>query len=197
MQCLFVSTSLGVSIIDLNVSLSTRVTLSMTSPPDTLKEWIEKAKLFHGHKLRIDELRRGGRYNNFRPQSSSNTRTTQDPDTMEVDFMKLKKLSPQERAKCMREGRYFKCRKVGHDTKNCRTTNQSQPTPGPSHPQQILNTEEVPVTPITKPKSSILSDYARTLGKSEDEILQTLKLCYKEPEEEVQITQTFEDLEDF
>ena len=116
---------------------------------------------------------------------------------MEVDFVKLKKLSPQEHAKCMREGRCFRCRKVGHSAKNCRTTNQSQPTPGPSCPQQILNTEEVPVTPTTKSKPSILSDYAHTLGKSEDEILQTLKHCYKEPEEEIQIMETFDDLEDF
>ena len=48
----------------LNKQISTMI-LSMTSLPDTLKEWIEKAKLFHGHKLRIDELCRGGRYNNF------------------------------------------------------------------------------------------------------------------------------------
>ena len=116
---------------------------------------------------------------------------------MEVDFVKLKKLSPQERVKCMREGQCFKCRKVGHDARNCRTTNRSQATPGPSCPQQILHTEEVSVTPVTKPKPSLLSDYAHTLGKSEDEILQTLKLCYEEPEEEVQITETFEDLEDF
>ena len=180
----------------LNRQISTMI-LSMTSPPDTLKEWIEKAKLFQGHKLCIEELRREGCYNNFQPQSLSTTRTTQDPNAMEVYFVKLKKLSPQEHAKCMREGWCFKCRKVGHDTKNCRTTNRSQPTPGPSHPQQILNTEEVPITPVTKPKLSILSDYTCALGKSEDEILQTLKLCYEEPEEEVQVVETFNDLEDF
>ena len=181
----------------LNKQISTMILLSMTSPPDTLKEWIEKAKLFQGHKLCIDKLHRGGHYNNFWPQSSPTTRTTQDPNAMEVDFMKLKKLSSQERAKCMREGWCFKCRKVGHDAKNCRTTNWSQPTPGPSRPQLILNTEEVPATPDIKPKSSILSDYAHTLGKLEDEILQTLKLCYEEPEEEVQIMETFNDLEGF
>ena len=180
----------------LDKQISTMI-LSMTSPPDTLEEWIKKAKLFHGHKLCIDKLHRGGRYNNFRPQSSSTTGTPQDPDAMEVDFVKLKKPSPQEHAKCMREGQCFKCRKVGHDAKNCRTTNQSQPTPGPSRPQQILNTEEVPVTPVTKSKPSVLSNYTCTLGKLEDEILQTLKLCYEEPEEEVQITETFDDLEDF
>ena len=116
---------------------------------------------------------------------------------MEVDFVKLKKLTSQERAKCMREGRCFKCRKVGHNAKTCRTTKRSQPTLDPSCPQQILNTEEVPITPATKPKSSILSDYARTMGKSEDKVLQTLKLCYEEPDENVQVAETFDNLEGF
>ena len=116
---------------------------------------------------------------------------------MEVDFVKLKKLTPQEQAKCMREGQCFKCRKIGHDAKNCRTTNWSQPASGPSHLQQILNTKEVPVIPVVKPKFSVLSKYAHTLGKSEDEVLQTLKLCYEEPNKEVQIAETFDDLEDF
>ena len=156
----------------------------MASLPDTLEEWIEKAKLFQCHKLRIDELHKGGRYNSFWPQPSPATRATQDPDAMEMDFVKLKKLSPQEWAKCMRKGCCFKCRKVGHNAKNCRTNSWSQPASGPSCPsQQILTTEEPPATYI--------------LGKLEDKILQTLKLCYEESNEEIKVIETFNDLEDF
>ena len=180
----------------LDKQVSTMI-LFMTSLLDTLEEWIEKAKLFQGHKLRINELCRGGHYNSFRLQPSPMTQATRDPDAMEVDFVKLKKLSPQEQVKCMREGRCFKCRKVGHDAKNCRTSSQPQPAPGPSCPsQQILTMEEPPTTP-TKPKSSTLSNYACTIGKSEDEILQTLKLCYEEPNKEIKVMETFDDLEDF
>ena len=112
---------------------------------------------------------------------------------MVVDAIRLKKLSPQERAKCMREGRCFRCRKTGHDARNCRTkTNLTSSPPRP--PQQILHTEETPVTPpITKPKSSPFTDYARSLGKTEEELLQTLKLCYEDQEEEVKAAETFED----
>ena len=39
----------------LDKQVSTMI-LSMTSPPDTLEEWIEKANLFQGHKPCIDEL---------------------------------------------------------------------------------------------------------------------------------------------
>ena len=114
---------------------------------------------------------------------------------MEVDSIRLKKLSPQERAKCMREGRCFRCRKTGHDARNCRT--KTNPVPGPSRPsQQILNAEEAPVpTPVVKPKSSPFVEYAQSLGKTEEELLQTLKLCYEE--EEVRAAETFEELQDF
>ena len=72
------------------------------------------------------------------------------------------------------------------------------PTPGPSRPpQQILHTEETPVSaPIAKPRSSPFADYALSLGKMEEELLQTLKLCYEEGEE-VKAAETFEELQDF
>ena len=79
----------------LDKQISTMI-LSMASPPDTLEGWIEKAKLFHRQKLHIDKLRQGMRYSGFRTQTSLTPRTPRDPDTMEVDFVKLKKLTPQE-----------------------------------------------------------------------------------------------------
>ena len=117
---------------------------------------------------------------------------------MEVDLVRLKKLSPQERAKCMREGRCFRCRKTGHDARNRRSKTNS--TPGPSRPPQqvLLTTEEAPVTPPTiKSKSSPFTMYTQTLRKTEEELLQTLKLCYKDQDEEVKVAETFEELQDF
>ena len=180
----------------LDRQLSTMI-LSMQTPPDTLEEWIAKAKIFHNQKLRIDELRKGTRYSNFRTQFSPSSRANPDPNAMEVDAVRLKKLSPQERAKCIKEGRCFRCRKTGHDAKNCRTKSTS--AVGPSRPsQQVLHTEEAPITPpATKPKSSPFVDYAQSIGKTEEELLQTLKLCYEDQEEEVRAAETFEELQDF
>ena len=180
----------------LDRQISTMI-LSMQDPPDTLEGWIAKAKTFHNQKLRIDELRQGTKYSNFRTQSTSSSRTTPDLNAMEVDTVRLKKLSPQERAKCMKEGRCFRCRKTGHDARNCRT--KPTLTAGSSRPpQQILNTEEIPITPpVSKPKSSPFTDYAQSLGKTEEELLQTLKLCYEDQEEEVKAAETFEELQDF
>ena len=90
----------------LDQQISTMI-LSMQNPPDTLEEWITKAKTFHNQKLRIDELRRGTQYSNFRTLNFPSSQTPPDPNAMEVNTIRLKKLSPQERAKCMREGRYF------------------------------------------------------------------------------------------
>ena len=42
----------------LDRQISTMI-LSMPNPPDTLEEWIAKAKVFHNQKLHIYELRRG------------------------------------------------------------------------------------------------------------------------------------------
>ena len=68
----------------------------------------------------------------------------------------------------------------------------------PCPSQQILHTEAAPVAiPPTKPKSSPFADYAQSIGKSEEELLQTLKLCYEEPDEEVKAAETFKELQDF
>ena len=180
----------------LDRQISTMI-LSMQDPPDSLEGWIAKAKTFHNQKLRIDEIRKGARPSNFRTPNSSSTRTPPDPNAMEIDTIRLKKLSPQERAKCMREGRCFRCRKTGHDARNCRT--KTNPTPGPSRPpQQILHMEETPVTPpVAKPKSSPFAEYARSLGKTKEELLQTLKLCYEDQDKEVKAAETFKELQDF
>ena len=180
----------------LDRQISTMI-LSMQNPPDTLEEWIAKAKMFHNQKLCIDELRRGTHCSNFRTSNPPTSQTPLDPNAMEVDTVRLKKLSPQECAKCMKEGRCFRCRKTGHDARNCRT--KTNPTPGPSRPsQQILHTEETPAAPpITKSKPSPIVDYARSLGKTEEELFQTLKLCYEDQEEEVKTAETYEELEDF
>ena len=180
----------------LDRQISTMI-LSMASPPDDLPGWIEKVQLFHGQKLCIDKLRRSTCHPGFGFQNAPTPRTPRDPNTMDVDTVRLKKLTPQECAKCMKEGRCFKCRKVGHDAKNCRTKYDTMTNP-PRPSQQILHTKATPIpTSSTKPDPSPFAAYAQSLGKLEEELLQTLKLCYEEADEEVKATETFEELQDF
>ena len=180
----------------LDQQISTMI-LSMQTPPDDLEGWIKKAKTFHNQKLHIDKLRKGIHYSNFRTQNTMAPQTPHDPDAMEVNTVKLKKLTPQEHAKCMREGRCFKCRKMGHDAKNCHTKMNTNPATS-QPPQQVLHTEEVSATPSPSlPKSSLFTNYTQSLGKSEEELLQTLKLCYEEQDKEVRVAKTFKELQDF
>ena len=85
---------------------------------------------------------------------------------------------------------------MGHNTPNCQTPNKSQQNfhPTTSQPAQIHNTEmtAMPSTPVPAPAPSALTKYVQTLEKTEDEVLQILKLCYKELAEEVAVADTFE-----
>ena len=69
---------------------------SMEKVPTTLKAWMEKAINFHKQKAHIIALKKGQGL----PLSSfsSNSRSTKDPDAMDVDTIRLKKLSPADRA---------------------------------------------------------------------------------------------------
>lgn len=118
----------------------------MATPPNTLEEWLDKAKTFHGHKLQIDNLRSGNCSYPFCSHQSSSSWTLHDPNAMEVNFIKLKKLTPQEHAKCMMEGWCFKCRKVSHDAKRCRSSGKlSKPPVLLCHPSESITLKNSPV----------------------------------------------------
>ena len=118
-----------------------------------------------------------------------------DPNAMDVDAVSLTKLTPAERAHCIREKLCFRCRKPGHSasqhnqstphSQNICTTNTSNPT-NPT-PQPSIN---------STPPASAIEAYVQTLktqGKDEAEVLQTLKLCYEDPPENIASVE----LEDF
>ena len=166
--------------------------LSMSSIPTMLHEWIEKAKTFHVQKMRIAAIR--GRKGNPSFFTSRNS-PPHDPNAMDVDAVSLTKLTPAERACCIREKLCFRCRKPGHSASQ---HNQSTP-----HPQNICTTNTSnPTNPTPQPSInstppvSAIEAYVQTLkmqGKDEAEVLQTLKLCYEDPLENVASVE----LEDF
>ena len=85
--------------------------LSMSSVPTTIKGWVDQSKIFHTQLVRIRDLCKG------RTPSHDYTlsRSHHDPNAMDIDAISLSKLTPVERAKCMKEGRCFQCRKPGHN----------------------------------------------------------------------------------
>ena len=99
----------------LDIQIATMI-YSMEKVPTTLKAWMDKAIDFHKQKARIIALKKG---QGLPLSSFSNSHPTKDPDAMDVDTICLKKLSPADRAHCMREGLCFRYRKKGHSTNKC------------------------------------------------------------------------------
>ena len=79
----------------LDPQLSTMI-YSMEKVPDTLKAWMGKAIDFHWQKARILTLKKG----HGLPLSSftSSSSSTNDPNAMDVDTIRLRKLSPADQA---------------------------------------------------------------------------------------------------
>ena len=118
----------------LDQQLATMI-LSMSLIPTTVARWIEQAKAFHAQKMRILALK-GGRL----PSTISSPRTTHDPNAMDIDTISLSKLTPTERARCIKEGLCFRCRKKGHSANKCNNA-RSTPTGSYPRPQNIRSAE--------------------------------------------------------
>ena len=112
---------------------------------------------------------------------------------MDIDAISLSKLTPTERARCIKEGLCFHCRKKGHSANKCNNT-RSAPTGAYPCPQTICSTETK--TPVASPPPKTPSpieayvNSLKTQGKNETEILQVLQMCYEEPKEEILVVST-------
>ena len=160
-----------------------------------------KAIDFHRQKGCILTLKKGHGLplSSFTTSSSS----TRDPDAMDVDTIRLKKLSPANHARCMREGLCFHCRKKGHSANECRSAQPMGKPKGNNRPQMVRNTETTTssssATPTIAPATPIdlFIQNLTTKGKTPEDILQTLKICYEDDEKNVAVTTTFSDNEGF
>ena len=176
----------------INQQITTMI-LSMSTIPTTLNEWIEKAKTFHMQKMCIAAIRERKGNPSF---LMSRNPPPCDLNAMDVDAISLTKLTPAERARCIRKKLCCRCQKPGHSASQ---HNQSTP-----HPQNVHTTDTskstnpMPQSNInpTSPPVSAIKAYIQTLktqGKDKAKVLRTLKLCYEDPLENVASVE----LEDF
>ena len=112
--------------IGINQQIATMI-LSMSTISITLNKWIEKAKTFHVQKMHITAVR--GRKGNPSFFMSRNPPSC-DLNAMDVDTISLTKLTPVERARCIREKLCFRYQKPGHSASQY---NQSTPRPQNVH----------------------------------------------------------------
>ena len=171
----------------LDQQLATMI-LSMSSIPTTVAKWIEQAKVFHAQKMCILALK-GGRL----PSTIHSPRTTHDPNAMDIDTISLSKITPMERARCIKEGLCFRCRKKGHSANKCNNSRNALTGTFP-RPQTIRSTEtKAPITTPPAKTPSPIEAYVNSLKaqeKNETEILQVLQMCYEEPKEEISVVST-------
>ena len=142
--------------------------LSMSLVPTTIKGWVDQSKIFHTQLVCIQDVRKG--------QTPSHDYTPScphhNPNAMDIDAVSLSKLTPVERAKCMKEERCFRCRKPGHNAQNCRSAGTSPPSSTAPCPHQIRTTQtqaEPSKNPFTPAPKSALDEYVnllKTLGKA-------------------------------
>ena len=102
---------------------------SMEMVPTTIDNWHKKALTFQTHYKRAREVeqRRKNPTGTYHPFTTTPTTPARDPNAMEVDVIKVAKLSKEERERCMREGLYLRCRKKGHVAQNCPAFSQGKP----------------------------------------------------------------------
>ena len=97
--------------------------MSMDTVPSTIDEWYKKAVAFQTQWERADDIsKRNSRSSHQTYHSFSNSATkTHDPDAMVVDTIKVSKLTPEERKRCVEKKLCFRCRKPGHLSTACPT----------------------------------------------------------------------------
>ena len=103
-------------------SLMKRI-MSMDTVPSKIEEWYAKAIHFQTQWERAEEIAQRNRqptkgtYHSF----SSPTPRSRDPDAMDVNVIKITRLTPEERKRCIEKGLCFCCRKPGHLSEACPT----------------------------------------------------------------------------
>ena len=101
--------------------------MSMDTVPAKVEEWYAKAIYFQTQWEQAEEITQRNRqpskgtYHSF----SSPTPKSRDPDTMDVDVVKVTRLTPEERKRCIEKGLCFRCRKPGHLSGVCPTFSSS------------------------------------------------------------------------
>ena len=97
--------------------------MSMDTIPSTIEEWYKKAVAFQTQWERADDITKrntkSSSHQTYHSFSNSSNTKTHDPDAMVVDTIKVSKLTPEERKRCVEKKLCFRCRKPGHLSTAC------------------------------------------------------------------------------
>ncbi|KAF8546947.1 hypothetical protein OG21DRAFT_1425826 [Imleria badia] len=96
---------------------------TMDTVPNKIEAWYTKAEAFQAQWLRDVGLTSGS----DRPYLP--TPKAKDPNAMDIDAVRIGKLTPKERKKCVEKGLCFCCQKAGHMSSSCPTFPSTPRTP--------------------------------------------------------------------
>ena len=139
----------------------------METVPVTTKGWYEKIDLFLSQRrfaaavAKQHSSRTPITYHSPAPTKTSPSR---DPDTMDVDTKERpRKLTPEERNRCFKEGRCLRCRQKGHMASTCTayTTAPLLPARPPARPP----TKKVAVVETVAQIEEIAEEEEQTIGR--------------------------------
>ena len=94
----------------------------MDTVPTKIEDWYIRATQFKTQWERGDMVMKRRNYTPFtQPRTNTQTQSTPKPDpyAMDVDTVRVEKLTQEEREKCFKEGRCLRCTKPGHFQRNC------------------------------------------------------------------------------
>ena len=119
----------------------------MDTVPTRIDDWYMRAINFKTQWGRADTIAQRKPYSLY-PTQKTNTQAQStpkaDPYAMDVDAVKIKKLTKEERERCFREGRCLQCRNPGHFMKDCTSfTEKPFPSKKPlEKPKRVAMVEE-------------------------------------------------------
>ena len=102
--------------------------MSMDTVLTTIQEWYSKAIHFQTQWEWAEEISRRNQCptHSYQPFTPASTRI-KDPNAMDVDVVRIGKLTPEERKQCIKKGLCFRCHKPGHLSGECPSLSNKKP----------------------------------------------------------------------
>ena len=116
----------------------------MDTVPTTIQEWYSKAIHFQTQWERAEKISKKNQHpvqHSYQSFTSNPSSKAKDPNTMDVNIIRIEKLTPEERKHCIEKGLCFHCQKAGHLSEECPFFPNKKPE---WQVKRVIQEEEIP-----------------------------------------------------